>query len=154
MALDVASLTVELNSINHRTLGARVMRIRRADARTGGPVSLRSALISNLARRAIATALAPLGARATQRNTTRMKALQPRLKQIQREHSDDAEARQEALMRFYKEHNVNPLASCLPTLVIGFAAPLVPALLSPLRQTIPHRLAGIVWVVEDEAPKP
>jgi 60Kd inner membrane protein/RDD family len=153
IAIAVGSLNLEVNRVNHRTLGARVMRIRRADARTGGPVSIRSALISNLAHRTIAAALAPLAVRATKRHTERMQTLQPELKQIQREHDDDMEARQEALQRFYTEHKVNPLASCLPTFVIGLIVPWVPALLSPLRQTIPHRLAGIIWIVEDDVPK-
>jgi hypothetical protein len=150
MLFEVVGLTLELGSINRRSLGARVMRIRRADTRTGGPVSVRSGLIRNLARRASGAVLARLASRATKRYTERMQALQPQLKELQRAHRDDKAAQQEALMRFYREHNVNPLGSCLPTLVIAVIAPWVPAVLSPRRRNLPDRLAGIVWVIEDQ----
>jgi membrane protein insertase Oxa1/YidC/SpoIIIJ len=78
-----------------------------------------------------------------------MQALQAELKELRRAHSDDKTAQQETLMQFYEEHKVNPLGSCLPMLMISFVVPGVPALLSPRRQNLPDRLAGIVWVVED-----
>jgi hypothetical protein len=149
MLLEVVGLTFELDLINRRSLGTRVMRIRRADARTGGPVSARSVLVRNLAQRATRPVLGRLTSRVMKRYAERMQALQPELKELQRAHRDDKAAQQEALMRFYREHNVNPLSSCLPTLVISVIAPWVPALLSPWRQNLPDRLAGIIWVVDN-----
>jgi membrane protein insertase Oxa1/YidC/SpoIIIJ len=93
--------------------------------------------------------LGRLASRVMKRYAERMQALQPELKELQRAHRDDKAAQQEALMRFYREHNVNPLSSCLPTLVISVIAPWVPALLSPWRQNLPDRLAGIIWVVDN-----
>jgi hypothetical protein len=152
MLLEVVGLTLDLDRVNRRSLGARVMRIRRADARTGGSVSARSVLIRHLAQRTSGAVLGPLASRGTKRYSEQMQALQPELKRLQRAHSDDKKAQQEALMRFYKEHKVSPLRSCLPPLVISVAAQRLPVLLSPRRQNLPDRLAGIVWVVEDQQP--
>ena len=39
---------------------------------------------------------------------------QPELKAIQQKYKDDKQRQQQEMMKFYKENNVNPLASCLP----------------------------------------
>jgi YidC/Oxa1 family membrane protein insertase len=44
----------------------------------------------------------------------RMQALQPELKAIQNKYKDDKQRQQQEVMKFYKENQVNPLASCLP----------------------------------------
>jgi uncharacterized RDD family membrane protein YckC len=145
---EVVGLTLELDSRNRRSLGARAMRIRRVDALTGGPVTIRSALIRNWAQRATSAGLRPLAKRASKRSAERMQALQPQLKELQRAHADDEAAQQQALMRFYQEHNVNPFGSCAPTL-LTLLAPSLAVLFSPRRQSLPDRLAGIVWVTAD-----
>jgi YidC/Oxa1 family membrane protein insertase len=46
-----------------------------------------------------------------------MQALQrhaPEMKEIQKKYKDDRQKQQEELMKFYKENQINPLASCLP----------------------------------------
>ena len=43
--------------------------------------------------------------------------LQPKLKALQKKYSDDREALAKAQMELYKEHGINPLGGCLPTLV-------------------------------------
>ena len=43
--------------------------------------------------------------------------LQPKLKALQKKHGDDREAMAKAQMELYKEHGINPLGGCLPTLV-------------------------------------
>ena len=43
-----------------------------------------------------------------------MQRLQPELKKIQAKYKDDKERQQQELMKFYRENNVNPMASCLP----------------------------------------
>ena len=148
MLIEVVGLTFELDSRNRRSLGARAMRIRRADALTGGPVTVRSALIRNWAQRATSAGLRGLAKRASKQSAERMQALRPQIKELQRAHADDTAAQQQALMRFYREHNVNPLGSCVPTLLTPVAPSLV-VLFSPRQQSLQDRLAGIVWVDED-----
>ena len=46
-----------------------------------------------------------------------MKALQPRMKEIQQKYKDDRQRQQQEMMKFYRENNVNPLSSCLPLLL-------------------------------------
>lgn len=46
-----------------------------------------------------------------------MRAMQlhsPQLKELQRKHKGDRQKLQAAMMEYYKEHNINPFASCLP----------------------------------------
>lgn len=43
-------------------------------------------------------------------------ALQPHLKAIQAKHKDDRQKQSEEMMKLYKEHKTNPLASCFPDL--------------------------------------
>ena len=81
------------------------------------------------------------------RRRRRLEALQPELAEIRRTHAHDPEAQRRALKEFYKRHRVHPAASCGPPL-LGAAVTPAPVLWSPLNQTIPERLAGIV-VVQD-----
>jgi len=45
-----------------------------------------------------------------------MQRLQPELRKLQIEHKGDRQGLNEAMMKLYQEHKVNPLASCLPLL--------------------------------------
>jgi hypothetical protein len=153
MLLGVVQLTFELDERNRRSIGARVMRIRRVDASTAGPVSVHSALACHMTRKAVAGVLGPVAQRMSKRSTKRLQALQPEMKELQRAHRDDKSAQQRAMMEFYKEHNINPLASCLPSLAVA-VAPGVAALFTPTRQSLPDRVSGIVWIAENSAPEP
>src|SRR4051812_37359036 len=51
------------------------------------------------------------------RSMLAMQRLQPELKRLQQQHKNDRQALNEAMMAFYKEHNVNPLSGCLPMLL-------------------------------------
>src|SRR5947209_13100308 len=44
----------------------------------------------------------------------KLQRLQPQMKALQAKYKDDKQRQQQELMRFYKENEVNPLASCLP----------------------------------------
>jgi YidC/Oxa1 family membrane protein insertase len=43
-------------------------------------------------------------------------ALQPHIKEIQKKYKDDRQKQSEEMMKLYKEHKTNPLASCFPIL--------------------------------------
>ncbi|MDQ1402454.1 MAG: YidC/Oxa1 family rane protein insertase, partial [Actinomycetota bacterium] len=51
------------------------------------------------------------------RSTLAMQRVAPEMKRLQQEHKHDRAALNEAMMAFYKEHNVNPLSGCLPMLL-------------------------------------
>ncbi len=46
-----------------------------------------------------------------------MKAIQPKMKQIQERFKDDKQRQQQEMMKLYKDEKVNPLAGCLPLLI-------------------------------------
>lgn len=58
-------------------------------------------------------ALTPITLKGT-RSMLAMQKLQPEMKRIQEMHKGDRQAQNEAMMEFYKEHKINPLAGCLP----------------------------------------
>jgi YidC/Oxa1 family membrane protein insertase len=45
-----------------------------------------------------------------------MTALSPKMKEIQKRYKDDRQKQSEEMMKLYKEHKTNPLASCFPIL--------------------------------------
>src|SRR3954471_17179679 len=65
---------------------------------------------------AVMLILTPFTVKST-RSMLAMQRLQPELKRLQAQHKNDRQALNEAMMAFYKEHNVNPLSGCLPMLL-------------------------------------
>jgi YidC/Oxa1 family membrane protein insertase len=65
-------------------------------------------------------------------------ALQPHMMEIQKKHKDDRQKQSEEMMKLYKEHKTNPLASCFPILA---QAPIFFALftvLNGIARDVPH----------------
>ena len=54
---------------------------------------------------------------ASGRSMARMRAVQPRMKQIQETYKDEREKLGRAMMELYKKEKINPLAGCLPMVV-------------------------------------
>ena len=52
-----------------------------------------------------------------QRSMKTMQLLQPKMKAIQDRYKNDPQTAQRKMMEFYKEHNFNPMAGCLPMLI-------------------------------------
>jgi YidC/Oxa1 family membrane protein insertase len=46
-----------------------------------------------------------------------MQQYQPQIKEINEKYKDDPQRKQQELMKFFKEHGINPLASCFPLLL-------------------------------------
>ena len=61
----------------------------------------------------IRAAILPLTFRQV-RSMQAMQRLAPEMKRIQERYKEDKQRQQQELMKFYKEHGVNPLGSCLP----------------------------------------
>jgi YidC/Oxa1 family membrane protein insertase len=51
------------------------------------------------------------------RSMQALQRLQPQMKEIQKRYKDDKQRQQQAMMEFYREHQVNPLGSCLPLIL-------------------------------------
>jgi YidC/Oxa1 family membrane protein insertase len=64
----------------------------------------------------VRVALMPLTVKQT-RSMLSMQRLQPYMKQIQQKYQKDPQARNQAMMEFYRDNKVNPAASCFPLLL-------------------------------------
>ncbi len=51
------------------------------------------------------------------RSMRALQAHQPEIKKIQEKYKDDRQRQQREMMEFYRENNINPLASCVPLLL-------------------------------------
>ncbi len=69
-----------------------------------------------------------------------MTALQPQLKAIQNKYKDDRQKQSEEMMKLYKDHKTNPLASCFPILA---QAPIFFALFTVLNGIAAKTDAGV-----------
>ena len=87
-------------------------------------------------------------------NAAKMAALQPKIKEIQSRHADDAQRRNEATMAMYREEGVNPLAmfgGCFPMLL---QLPVFIALYYALQASIALRQAPFaLWIDDLSAPE-
>src|ERR671923_1665874 len=68
----------------------------------------------------------------------------PQMKEIQKKYKNDRQKQNEELMKFYRENNINPAASCLPML---FQLPVFIALYYVLRNFSNHPPGGdLSWL--------
>ncbi|MDP3980704.1 MAG: membrane protein insertase YidC [Chlamydiota bacterium] len=72
-----------------------------------------------------------------------MQALQPEMAELKKKHKDNPKKIQQATMALYKEHNVKPLAGCLPMLV---QIPIFIAFYKVLMISIELRGADFLWI--------
>ncbi|KWV91134.1 membrane protein insertase YidC [Erythrobacter sp. YT30] len=82
-----------------------------------------------------------------------MKAVQPKMKQIQERFKDDKQQQQQEIMKLYKDEGVNPLAGCLPLLI---QIPIFFALYKVLILAIEMRHEEFIpfWIKDLSAPDP
>lgn len=81
-----------------------------------------------------------------------MKAVQPKMKEIQERFKDDKQRQQQEIMKLYKDEKVNPLAGCLPLLI---QIPIFFALYKVLVLAIEMRHEPFVlWIKDLSAPDP
>src|SRR2546430_12427228 len=73
-----------------------------------------------------------------------MQAHAPQMKEIQKKYKADRQKLNEELMKFYKENNINPAASCLP---LAAQIPVFIVLFYTLRHFAKHPPAGdLSWL--------
>jgi hypothetical protein len=147
-AIQGAAAGLAIAGRNWRGAGYRLVGLRRVDARTGGTVTTRSALIGVLYDQAWQAAWSPLITSRIQRRQDRLRALAPQLSAVQRAHGTDPQARQKAVMEFYKTHDVNPASGCGWMLAGPLTSQLVVALCSRGGRTLRDRITGTAVVVD------
>lgn len=101
----------------------------------------------------VRTALLPLVIK-QYRSMREMQRVAPQLKELQRKYKGDRAKTQEELMKFYRENNINPFASCLPLVA---QLPIFIALFYVLRDFSEDAAAGAIgqqslsfmWLISD-----
>ena len=84
------------------------------------------------------------------KSMSEMQFFQPKIADLREKYKDDPQRMQKEMMRFYKEHGINPLGGCLPTLL---QMPLLVSLFIVFRSTI--QLRGqpfILWITDLSQP--
>jgi YidC/Oxa1 family membrane protein insertase len=74
------------------------------------------------------------------RSMQELQRLAPELKALQERYKDDKQRQQQEIMNFYKEHKVNPFASCLPLLL---QLPVFISLFYMLRTDLKKHICGV-----------
>jgi YidC/Oxa1 family membrane protein insertase len=86
---------------------------------------------------------------ASTRSAKRMQALQPQIKALQAKYKDDPVKAQRKMMEFWKEHKINPMSGCLPTLI---QMPVFFGFFFMIRSAIELRGAPFLWVADLSRP--
>ena len=134
-------------SRNWRGPGSRLLGLRRVDAHTGGPISVRSALVDEVLFAAWGAVTRPLLPSRVKRDRDRLVALRPQEKELERKYADDPQRRQRALLDFYKSNGVDPFKVWGVALLPGMLRSWLPAVW-PGGQRIRDRLTGTVVVID------
>ena len=93
----------------------------------------------------------PLASKSYQ-SMAKMKAVQPKIKEMQERLKDDKAAQQQAMMQIYKDEKINPVAGCVPVIL---QIPVFFALYKVLFVTIEMRHAPFFgWIRDLAAPDP
>lgn len=132
---------------NWRSPGFHVVGLRRVDARTGGPVSVRSAVAGLLFDQALQRVTGTLFRSRTRRWQDLNRTLEPQLQEINRKYAADPQARQRAVMELYKANGLN-LAGCGLMFVPGFVSQLILALGAHGGRTVRDRVTGTVVIFD------
>ena len=86
---------------------------------------------------------------ASTRSAKRMQMLQPQIKALQEKYKDDPVKAQRKMMEFWKEHKINPMSGCLPTLI---QMPVFFGFFFMIRSAIELRGASFLWVNDLSSP--
>jgi len=148
LMIQVVVLAFDLQDRDQRGPGARVMGLRSVELRTGGPIRVSTVLIRHLATAASRELRYEAIGAVTASPSLRLRELQPRLRELERRHADDKAEAARAMKDLLRAEGLRPFRSWAWTGLCHFAAIVLPVLLSPRRQSIPDRLAGVVVVAD------
>ncbi len=87
--------------------------------------------------------------RSSYTSMARMRDLQPKMEAIKEKYADNPQKQQEAVVKLYKEGNINPLGGCLPMLAQW---PVLIALYQFFPQSLELRQASFLWANDLSAP--
>jgi uncharacterized RDD family membrane protein YckC len=141
-AIGLASTVAGVGLRNARSPGMKAMHLRRVDVRSGGPVSLRSAIIQQLVGFAWGRLARQVWRPAFERYQVRTAALAAEQREFHRRHPDDPHADTASPAT----RPSTGMASCCGRMLLPGAVQVLTTLLSPRRQNLADWVAGIVVV--------
>jgi hypothetical protein len=145
--LSAASFAFEIQMRNWRGPGYRLLGLRRVNARTGGPVSVHSAVVEWVWAHATSQMTRVLMRPQQARRDERLAAFKAEMEEFERAHAGDHEAIEREQREAFKRHDLGLGYSCLVPIAPGLLINLASVCLPP-HQTVAQRLAGTV-VIED-----
>ncbi len=86
---------------------------------------------------------------AASRSSKRMQKLMPLMTELRTKYKDNPAKMQEAMMKLYKDHKVNPLGGCIPVLI---TMPFFIGFFTMLQSSADLRFASFLWVKDLAAP--
>lgn len=143
-----ASMGLGVLGRNWRSPGFRLLRLQRVDVRTGGPVTVRTALIVHTCDWAWGAMSRRLIRDPLRRQRERSREHSEALTEIRRKHAGDPQQRQLAVASFLEQHASISLSTCLWPLLPEVLWRVVPALWVRQGRTIRDRVTGTAVVVE------
>lgn len=143
-----AAACIAVRGRNWRGVGFRVVGLRRVDALTDRSVSVRSALAGVAFDQAQQRTVKLLAGSPARRARSPASELGPRLREIEREHAGDREARDRAVMDLYTSNEVNPFAGFKKQVAISLVMRLVLALGSRKGRTVRDRATGTCVIID------
>jgi hypothetical protein len=148
-ALSGAAASLQLTGRNWRSPGMRAAGIRRVDARTHEPVSIRSAFVGLLVQTAAERISRTLGHPANTRAEARRLAANDEIERMRASRPDE-DPKQLIIdsAEIRKRHGASTCTWMLPRMAGRAALEQLPAIWSGSRQTLSERLAGTVVVVD------
>jgi hypothetical protein len=146
----MVSVALAVPMRNWRSPGARIVGLRVVDARTGGPVTVRSVILGSAVDAAFGLAIKPLtapGRRRSEAENARLQEIEPQTQALRRQHAGDRRAERKAIAALYKANGVNPLRTLGSPRWLFLVLPnLLTAMLSSKGQTLRQRVSGTVVV--------
>lgn len=149
LALHLITFAVSASYKQRRSPGFRLLGLQLVDARTGGELSRQQEVIRHITRQAWSLVCRQLISTPKVQASLDHERLKSEIQAAQDRCAGDSDALQHEIIRIHSENKVHPARiSCLPALVrpLLIAAIDLPAFWSPLKQSLPDRLAGIVTI--------
>jgi hypothetical protein len=148
VALSVSSLGAAAATRNTRHPSFRLLRLRLVDSRTGGEVSVRSAVVGRLFDTGWRAATRRLLRSRTTTDRKRLEALRSQIEEIAHRHADAPEARARALSDLYDATDVNPSGAFAREVLSTIVSSSIPTLLLWRGRSLREWVTGTVVIVE------
>jgi hypothetical protein len=141
-----AGLVAAVRHRNRQSYAQKLMGIRRVDARTGGEIAARAAILHYLVSQLITVPATVVTNRALERRRKRFNAMALEVRQLNREHGDDVTGLLLDAFKLARKHKADPFTPISLDLGARIAVHLACVLALPKRQSLPDLVSGIATI--------